>query len=97
MSIQNNYRVDIVVSHALPSKDLTTKQVIVTLFFNKTSFKTQGLKVMLDSAMDTVTEDIETLEWIKDVRIIHKRKTPYGPNEEEQVSNKYPVPIELSL
>ena len=89
MNYQNNYRVDIVVSNALPSKDMTTKQVILTLFFNKTSFKTQGLKVILDSALDSVEEDSETLEWIKDVRIVHKRKAPYCPNEEELVSNRF--------
>ncbi len=89
VNYQNNYRVDIVVSNALPSRDMTIKQVIVTLFFNKTSFKTQGLKIILESALESVEEDSETLEWIKDVRVVHKRKTPYGPNEEELVSNRF--------
>lgn len=50
MSIQNNYRDKIIVSHPMASKDLTTKQVILMFFFNKMSFKTHGLKIMLDSA-----------------------------------------------
>jgi hypothetical protein len=76
----------------MASKDRSERHVVVSCLFKKSSFKTAGIQAMLESAVEAVSEDTSTLEWVNNIRILHKRKELYGPNEADMVppTNQFP-------
>ena len=45
------------------------RHVVVSCLFKKSSFKTAGIQAMLESAVEAVSEDTSTLEWVNNIRL----------------------------
>jgi hypothetical protein len=88
----NSTKIEIVVSYPMPSKNGNERHVIVIFFFNKPAFKTSGIHALLETASENFEDDDIAHDWIETIRVVNRRKKPYGPNESDLVgpANRYP-------
>lgn len=74
LKMDKSVKIEVIVSHPMLSKDGTKREVVIVCFFNKAAFKTAGVFALLEAALDCTTDNDDTRDWVKKIRIVKKRK-----------------------